>query len=185
SPRRRSTHRSLGLEPLEGRRLMTVTVKAANGDIFISGDSANNGVAVFQDAIRRLFIYGDTATAIAGDGTVAGAISDTNAGGGREFDPGAFDNIFINMGAGNDLVQVAGLQTTDVGSLQINSGNATTGDVVSIGQSTFAGSPDIFFGFSAVTNSVSIMTGSGNDTVNIDALTTPSLSVNTGAGADA
>src|SRR5262245_3679205 len=181
SPYRRSVYRSLGLEPLEGRRLMTVTVKAANGDIFISGDGGNNGVAVFEDAIRRLFIYGDIATAIAGDGTVAGAIADTNAGGGREFDPGAFNNIFINMGSGNDLVQVAGLQNTDVGILQINSGDASGGDNISLGQSTFAGSPDIFFGFNAVTKSVNITTGNGNDVVSVNALTAPNLSVNSGA----
>src|SRR5262249_31707208 len=95
---RRTNSRKARFEPLENRRMLTVTVKVANNDIFISGDGANNGIAVFEDAIRRLFIYGDVATAIAGDGTVAGAIADTNAGGGREFDPGQYTNIFVNMG---------------------------------------------------------------------------------------
>ena len=178
-------HKSLDgatrIERLESRIALSVTVKVANNDIFISGDGANNGVAVFEDAIRRLFIYGDIATAIAGDGTVAGPIADTNAGGGREFDPGQYTNIYINMGSGNDLVQVAGLQATDVGILSINTGDASGGDNVSIGQSTFAGSPDIFFGFNATTKSVSITGGNGNDVISVNALTTPNLTVNAGA----
>jgi hypothetical protein len=174
---RKSSSRKARFESLENRRMLTVTVKAANNDIFISGDGANNGIAVFQDGARRLFIYGDTATAIAGDGTVAGVIADTNAGGGREFDPGQFANIFINMGSGNDLVQIAGLQSTDVGQLDIKTGDASGGDNVSIGQSTFAGSPDIFFGFNAVAKGVSITSGNGNDVISVNALTAPNLSI--------
>src|SRR6478609_2096491 len=178
---RKTASRKARFESLEDRRMLTVTVKAVNNDIFISGDGANNGIAVFQDAIRRLFIYGDVATAIAGDGTVAGAIADTNAGGGREFDPGQFTNIFINMGSGNDLVQIAGLQSTDVGQLDIKTGDASGGDNVSIGQSTFAGRPDIFFGFNAVTKGISITGGNGNDVISVNALTAPSLSISGGA----
>ena len=170
------------IERLEARIALSVTVKVANNNIFISGDGADNHVAVFQDAIRRLFIYGDTATAIAGDGTVAGAIADTNAGGGREFDPGQFTNIYINMGAGSDDVEIAGLQSTDVGLLSINTGDG--GDSVTVSQSTFAGSPDIFFGFNATTGPVTITSGNGANHVSVNALTAPSLAVTTGAGID-
>ncbi len=175
-------NRKLRFEPLEARRMLTVTIKAANQDILISGDGANNGIAIFQDGSGgRLFIYGNTATAITGDGVLAGAVADTNAGGGREFDVGLFNNIFISLGAGNDNVQVAGLGAAQVGILSINTGDATTGDTVIIGQTTFAGNPDTVYGVNSVSKSVSI-TGTGAAIVAVDALTAPALTIDTQAG---
>ena len=111
---RNQTSRKARFEALENRRLLTVTVKAVNQDIFISGDSNGNKLAVFQDAGGSLFIYGDENTTIAGDGVVSATIPDTNPGGGRVFNSGLFKNIFINMGSGSDVVQIAGLRGADV-----------------------------------------------------------------------
>jgi hypothetical protein len=181
---RKTISRKARFEALENRRLLTVTVKAANQDIFISGDNANNQLAVFEDGAGRLFIYGGTGTAIAGDGVVSGVIPDTNAGGGREFDNGLFKNIFINMGSGDDLVQFAGLRASDINFVDVKTGDAPGADIVSFGQTTFAGNPDTAFGINATSKAVSITTGNGNDTVTVDALTAPSLSITTGAGND-
>jgi hypothetical protein len=181
---RRKNSRKARFEALEGRRLLTVTVKVANQDIFISGDGANNQLSIFEDGGGRLFLYGGTATAIAGDGVVAGVIPDTNAGGGREFDNGLFKNIFVNMGSGDDLVQFAGLRASDIDFVDVKTGNAPGTDIVTFGQTTFAGNPDVVFGINATSKAVSITTGNANDTVTVDALTAPSLSISAGAGND-
>lgn len=179
------TNRKLRFESLEDRRLLTVNIQAANNDLLISGDGTNNTIAVFQDGGGNLFIYGDTATAITGDGTVSGVVPDTNAGGGRQFNAGLFKNIFISMGAGNDSVQIAGMRAADVSNISINTGNATTADNVSFGQTTFVGNPDTVWGASAVSQSVSITSGNGADTISVNALTAPSLTINAGSGTDA
>ena len=173
-----------GIERLEARIAPAATVKVANQDIFISGDGANNGISVFEDGAGRLFIYGNAATAINGDGVVSGVILDTNAGGGREFDNGLFKNIYINMGAGNDDVEIAGIRSGDVSILSINTGNSTTGDVISVAQSTFAGNPDTVFGVNATSGPVTIIAGNGPNSISVNALTAPSLSILTGTGAD-
>jgi hypothetical protein len=183
--RRKTSSRKARFEALEDRRLLTVTVKAANNNIFISGDSNGNKLAVFQDAGGSLFIYGDENTTIAGDGVVSATIPDTNPGGGRVFNSGLFRNIFINMGSGSDVVQIAGLRAADVDILDINTGDATGGsDTVSFLQTTFVGSPDTAWGASATSKAVSITTGSGDDYVNVSALTAAGLSIDTGAGND-
>jgi hypothetical protein len=108
------------LEKLEQRLTLSVTVKAVNGSILISGDSANDRVSIIEDGGGNLFIYGDVNTSISGDGVVAAVIPDTNAGGGREFNNGLFSHLFINLGDGNDSLEIAGLRSTDVQSLTIN-----------------------------------------------------------------
>jgi hypothetical protein len=172
------------LEKLETRLTLSVTIKVANQDILISGDGTNNHIAVFQDGGGNLFIYGDSATSIAGDGVVSAAIPDTNAGGGREFNSGLFKNIFVNFGNGNDTVEFGGLRAADVQNLTINTGDASTGDTVKFGQTTFVGNPDTNWGSNAIAHSVDITTGNGADQVRISDLTTPAFSVQTGSGDD-
>src|SRR5262249_18715327 len=86
---------------------------------------------------------------------------------------------------GSDIVEFAGLRSGDIDFVDVKTGDATGGaDVVLFGQTTFAGNPDTNFGVNATNKAVSITTGSGNDSVNINALTAPSLAISTGAGND-
>ena len=43
---------------------MAIITKQVNTDVFINGDAANDHLAVFEDTAHRLFVYGDTATAV-------------------------------------------------------------------------------------------------------------------------
>ena len=180
----RPNRRQLRFESLESRRLLTVSVRQVNADVFISGDAANNTIALLQDAVGQFFIYGDAATAITGDGTVAGVVPDTNAGGGRQFNAGSYKNIYISLGAGDDTVEIAGLQAGQVDSLTINTGDAATGDTVSFSNTTFVGDPNLTFNPNVLAKLVSITTGNGADTVNVNLLTAPSLTIKTGGGND-
>ena len=172
------------IEALESRIALSVTIKVAAQDIFISGDNTANHIALFQDGGGNLFIYGDTSTAIAGDGVVSAAVPDTNAGGGREFNSGLFKNLYVSMGSGDDTVNVAGLRAGDVASLTINTGGATTGDTVVFSSTTFVGIPDTSWGPNAVAGPVTILTGNGANTVTLHDLTANSLNVTTGSGND-
>ncbi len=176
--------RQSGLEKLEPRIVLSVTIKAVNGDIFISGDAGNDHLSIFEDGAGRLFIYGDVNTALAGDGAVSGVIGDTNAGGGREFDNGLFHRIFVSTGDGDDTVEFAGLKSSDISSLSVDTGNATTSDTVQFQQTTFAGNPDANFGIVGVAGPIHITTGNGSDQVRISDVTTPALSIATGSNND-
>jgi hypothetical protein len=167
---------AIRIEPLESRIALSISVKAVGTDIFISGDNTANHLAVFEDGAGRLFIYGDVNTAVTGDGTVAGVLPDTNAGGGREFDNGTFKNLYVSLGSADDSVDVAGLHSSEVASLTINTGAATTGDKVVFGTSTFAGNPDADFGASTIAGPVTILTGNGGNTVTLRNLTMRSTS---------
>jgi len=175
---------AFSVEKLESRIAPAITILTANNTIYINGDGANNHVAVFEDAIRRLFIYGDTLTPIGGSGTVSGAIADVNSGGGREFDPGQYTDIVVNLGSGNDTVEFAGLQAADVRNVTISTGSSTTGDKILFQQATFAGSPDINFGPNHMTGILDISTGAGNDQVFLDSTTAPKIFVKSLAGHD-
>ena len=106
-------------------------------------------------------------------------MANTNAGGGRSFTIGTFKNSFVSLDGGADTIEVSGLVAADVDSLVIDAGNAQgTGDTVTISNGNFVGTGG---GPSSLAKSVAITEGNGEDAVNIDVLTTPSLTINTGS----
>jgi hypothetical protein len=189
----------LGLEPLEGRRLLAGNVTAAlvKGVVQINGDKESNGIEIGQDqATGDLIVAGDSSTTINGSSgplTIsrsAGAAVNITMGGGDdsvqlvevgvliiEQPPGILfpkptvplAGLTIDTGQGNDSVGLQGVYVA--GDVSINAGGGDD----TVGQS-----------FTVAGGSMSINVGEGNDVIILqdEVFTGPALSIYTGTGDD-
>lgn len=176
--------RTLNFESLESRRQWAVVTSLSGSTLTITGDLANDHIAVVESG-GQLTVIGDTATVVVGDGLAAPASADTFPGGGRTFTSGQFRTILISLGDGDDTVEFAGLVAADIDSLAVDLGNATNVDTVQFSDHTFIGDPDTIYGPNSVGGPLTITSGSGNDVATLSQLTAAgTVRLDTGLGND-
>ena len=88
-----SPTRRPAMEPLEGRRLLAVSVAVVDGVLTLAGDAADDRVSVLYDAAADQFLVGTNAEPI------------------RRFDAATVGRVSITGGAGNDAIQVGATVT--------------------------------------------------------------------------
>lgn len=157
----------LGIDQLEDRRLMTVTVFESGNDLFINGDGASDMIQVYRLSNDQIRIEG-----IAGSGTTVNGRSRA------QFDVN--DDIYIDLGEGNNWLDIRNLNGgVDADYVKIQSGGGndklwmtglnTTNDLrIESG----GGNDDIQVSGSQIGNGsfddLKIYTGAGNDSVRVN-----------------
>jgi hypothetical protein len=136
--------RKFAFEPLEDRRLMAVSTVMKGGNLYITGDNANETVVISagprpgevnvngliypgftKDSDIKIDLYGGNDKVTINNLT--------------------FDDLTVNMGNGNDDVNINGVETN--GPTDINMGGGFYTDTVWIGNSNFrGGKTDIYLG---------------------------------------
>jgi hypothetical protein len=179
--RRRRT--ALGVEGLEGRALLAgvVDVFVSGGTLFLTGDALSNGVAVVGTGVPGQFAVIGVANAVgAGTGPDVSAGTTIRALGAA---PAAFvlvngvSSIFANLGDGNDQFAV----TSGVGSGYY--GAVLLGEYASNGFATPAVAAPAGSS-AALSGSITVLAGNGNDAVAILVITPSVIAIDTGSGND-
>ena len=149
--------RKLSFQQTQNRQMMSatpgnVTTSVKNGTLTITGDNKGDAIAISQTADgKEIGILGLSGYTTAGATTINGSTS------GLEI-TGVTGDININMGVGNDFVQITADSSKEVilpGHLNLNLGN---------------GSNTLQIGNVQLPGSVSITSGYGDDTVSVLAL---------------
>jgi hypothetical protein len=165
---------------LESRLVLdgNVSVSLHKGVLSIMGDAAANQISIASDASGNVTV---TST----DGTTT-----LNNGAGPLMFSGVTNGLSINMGDGDDVVDIMGVRAKKDVSINMGNGNNTLtieGMYVKKNLSITSGSGDDSISLASVNVSkqLSINTGAGDDTVTLDPVAAgKNSSINTGAGDD-
>ena len=193
---KKSNNRRLSLESLEGRQLMAGDVVASlfNGDLYISEVSQqvgqDNGIRISKLASGKIQVLGTVAN---GTDPIATKVNGLSA---QEFSVNG--SLFVNLGAGNDRVQMGfdgGSSAPTFNRVEINVG----APLPVVARTLIGGAPNTFTPQDSdqvllwganTRSSMSIRTGDKNDWVFVgqvnvgDGIGVDNLSINTGSGGD-
>jgi hypothetical protein len=211
---KKTLSRKLNHESLESRSMMAgnVNVYLNSGDLMIVGDNASNFVGVRGNSNGTVTVYGEytggSPTSINGrvGGSATFRITDDVAvylyGGHDQIDFGngngvtvkVADEVYMDMGSGNDWVKARQIQTgrdviinTGTGQDDTYVGGSTIGDDFSVYDPTSVNRSDfdvVSVNASTVKDELHVNTRGGNDRVGITVSNADDLYVNLGAGND-